>query len=261
MTALRQPVLRLLMLTLFGACAFLLPAQNIDIQSDDDKPLEEKLVYTHQNTFNAAIHTRGFGAGFKLGKIKSINVIRNWETELVSLHSLKEIKTVNLSQYNSRAFVYGKLNSVYAIRFGYGEERRIYGKPYWGGIETRWTYEAGVSLALAKPYYYYVLTYKPSGNSYVETIEEQTYEEGIDIIGRAPFTKGLAETKLSPGAHASLGLSFEVGKSRTTVQSINVDVKVECFPMGVSIMDSERDKWMFVTFMLSYNWGSRFNKY
>ena len=262
MTALRRTLLRLLMLTLFGACAFLLPAQNIDIQSEDDKPLEEKLVYTRQNTFNAAIHSRGFGAGVKIGKIKSINVTRNWETEVVSLHSLKEIKTVNLSQYNSRAFVYGKLNSVYVLRFGYGEERRIYGKPYWGGIETRWTYEAGASLALSKPYYYYVVTYQPSSTGgYIETIEEQTYSEGIDIIGKAPFTKGLGETKPSPGVHASLGMSFDFGKSRTKVQALNVDVKAEYFPMGVSIMDSERGKMFFITFMLSYNWGSRFNNY
>jgi hypothetical protein len=58
-----------------------------------------------------------------------------------------------------------------------------------------------------------------------------------------------------------LGLGFDIGKSRTRAQSINVDAKVEFFPLGVSIMDSERNKRLFVTFMLSYNWGSRFNKY
>ena len=94
-----------------------------------------------------------------------------------------------------------------------------------------------------------------------ESVQEQTFEQGIDILGRSAFTKGLGESKLSPGAHASLGLSFDIAKSRTSVQAINVDVKVECFPMGVSIIDSERDRWLFVTFMLSYNWGSRFNKY
>ena len=137
MTALKQRLLRILMLTLFGACAFLLPAQNIDIQSDDDKPLEEKLVYNHQNTYNLAIHTQGFGGGFKIGRIKSINLTRNWEAEVVSLRSLKEIKTLNISTFNMRPFVYGKLNYAYVARFGYGEERRIFGKPYWGGIETR----------------------------------------------------------------------------------------------------------------------------
>ena len=88
MTALRQPMMRFLMLTLFSACAFLLPAQNIDIQNQDDKPLEERLVYTRQNTFNVAIHSRGFGLGGKFGKIKNIHLIRNWEVGVASLRSL-----------------------------------------------------------------------------------------------------------------------------------------------------------------------------
>ena len=262
MIALRQPILRIIMLTLFGACAFLLPAQNIDIQSEDDKPLEERLVYSRQNAYKIAIHSQGFGAGFKVGKIKNIHLTRNWQGELVSLRSLKEIKAVTLSQYNTRPFVYGKLNYVYVLRFGYGEDRLIYGKPYWGGIETRWTYGVGASLALLKPYYYYVVAYEPStSGGYIETIEEQTFEHGINILGRSSFAKGFAETKVSPGVNASLGLSFDIAKTRTRVQSIDIDVIAECFPLGVSIMDSERNKWLFVTFMLSYNWGTRFNKY
>ena len=262
MTALRQTLLRFFMLTLFGACAFLLPAQNIDIQDETDKPIEERLVYNHQNSYNIAIHSQGFGAGVKIGRIKNIHLVRNWETEIVSLHSLKEINTLNMSSYNTRPFVYGKLNYAYVVRFGYGEDRRIFGKPYWGGIETRWTYEAGASLALLKPYYYYVVTYRPNATGgYIETIEEQTFERGSDILGRSAFTKGIAETKLSPGVHASLGLGFDIGKSRTRVQSINVDAKAEFFPLGVSIMESEQNKRLFITFMLSYNWGTRFNNY
>ena len=265
MTAHKASLLRLLMLTLFGACSFLLSAQNIDIQSDEDRPLEERLVYNHQNTFNVGIHSQGLGAGFKIGRIKSIYTTRNWEAEFVSLRSLKELKTLNLSTWNTRPFVYGKLNYVYVMRFGYGEERRIFGKPYWGGIETRWTYEFGASLALLKPYYYYVSIYKQlDDGTYVEAYDEQTFDhkgEWVDVLGRSSFTKGLAETRLSPGLHASLGISFDFSKTRTRVQALNVDVKAECFPMGVSIMDSERDKRFFLTFMLSYNWGSRFNKY
>lgn len=262
MIALKRPLLRILMLTLLGACHLLLSAQNIEIQSDDDKPIEERLVYTRQNTIKAAIHSQGFGLGFNIGKIKTINRTTNWVAEAVSLHSPKEIKTITISQYNTRPFVYGKQNYAYVLRFGYGESRRIFGKPYWGGIETRWTYEFGASLALLKPYYYYVVTYQPtSSGGYIERIDEQTFQSDIDILGRAPFITGLSETKFSPGAHASLGLSFEVGKSRTRVQSINLDVKAEYFPLGVAIMAAERNKWFYLTFMLSYNWGSRFNKY
>ena len=262
MIALKPHMLRMLLLTLLGACAFLLPAQNIEIQSEDDKPLEERLVYTRQNTFKAAIHSQGLGLGFKIGKIKRVNLTRNWVGEVVSLRSLKEIKTITISQYTSRPFVYGKLNYAYVLRFGYGEDRLIYGKPYWGGVETRWTYSAGASLALLKPYYYYVIGYQPSASGdYVETVEEHTFDPGLNILGRAAFTKGLAETKVSPGVNASIGLSFDFGKSRTRVQSIDVDIKAECFPLGISIIDSERNRRFFLTFMLSYNFGSRFNKY
>ena len=265
MKVIGRAILRALTITLLGACPFLLQAQEIGIGSDDDKPLEERIVYNHQNTLNAAIHSQGFGGGFKIGRIKSIYKTVNWEAEVVSLHSLKEIKTINVSEYYTRPYVYGKLNSIYVARFGYGQERRIYGKPYWGGIETRWTYEVGASLALLKPYYYYVTVYHSTGNgSYQEVIDEQTFEnhdQWLTIIGRSAFTKGLGETKLSPGVHASAGLSFEIGKQRTRVQAINVKVVAEGFPMGVPIMDAQRNKWFYLTFDLSYNWGSRFNKY
>ena len=262
MFALRQPLMRMLLFTLLGACPFLLSAQNIDIQTDDDKPLEERLVYSRQNTLRVALHSQGLGAGFKRGTIKSIHLTRNWQGEIVSLHSPKEIKVVTISQYNTRPFVYGKLNYVYVLRFGYGEDRLIFGKPYWGGVETRWTYEAGASLALLKPYYYYVIGYQPSSSGgFIETIEEQTFSRGTNILGRSAFTKGIGETKVSPGVHASLGLSFDIGKSRTKAQSVDVEVKAECFPLGISIMDSERNRRLFITMMLSYNWGSRFNTY
>ena len=177
MNARLQPVLRIVMLTLFGACAFLLPAQEIDIQSNDDKPIEERIVYSHQNTTYLAIHSQGFAAGFKIGRIRTINRTTNWDVEVASLHALKEIKTINVSTYYTRPYIYGKLNNAYVLRVGYGEDRRIFGKPYWGGVETRWTYEAGVSLAFLKPYYYYVLVYHPTSTGYDEIIEEQTFDQ------------------------------------------------------------------------------------
>jgi hypothetical protein len=264
MNAHLQPVLRIVMLMLFGACAFLLPAQEIDIQSNDDKPIEERIVYSRQNMTHIAIHSQGFALGFRIGRIRTINRTTNWEVEAASLHALKEIKTINVSTYNTRPYIYGKLNNAYVLRVGYGEDQRIFGKPYWGGVETRWSFEAGASLALLKPYYYYVLVYHPTSTGYDEIIEEQTFDQKdqwVDILGKAPFTKGLGQTKFSPGAHASVGISFEFGKSRTRVRSINVKAVAEGFPLGAPIMDGQRNKWFYLTLHLSYNWGSRFNKY
>lgn len=264
MNARLRPMVRLLLTTLFGACVFLLSAQEITIGPDNDKPIEERIVYNRLNTYNIAIHSQGFGAGFTLGKIRSINKTTYWQTELVSLHSPKEIQIVNLLNFSTRPYVYGKLNSVYAIRFGYGADKRIFGKPYWGGVEMRWNYEAGATLALLKPYYYYVVVYKPYGsNTYMEVEEEQTFadhDQWVAILGKGSFTKGLSETRPSPGIHASAGLNFDFAKSHTKAQSLNIDVIAEYYPLGVSIMDQQRNPWFYLTFMLSYHWGTRFNK-
>lgn len=264
MNACLRPVVRLLLTALFGAWVFLLSAQEINIGSDNDKPIEERIIYNRLNTYNIAIHSQGFGAGFTIGKIRNINKTTYWRTEIISLHSPKEIKTINLLNFSTRAYVYGKLNSVYALRFGYGAEKRIFGKPYWGGVETRWCYEAGASLALLKPYYYNVVIYKPYGNNdYIEVEEEQTFadhDQWITILGKSSFGKGITESKLSPGIHASLGLSFDFAKSRAKAQSLNVDVIAEYYPLGVSIMDQQSNPYVYLTFMLSYHWGTLFNK-
>jgi len=264
MNARLRPMVRLLLTALFGAWVFSLSAQEINIGSDSDKPVDERIIYNRLNTFNIAIHSQGFGAGFTIGKIRSIHKTTYWKTEIISLHSTKEIKTINLLAFSTRPFIYGKLNSVYALRFGYGAQRRIFGKPYWGGVETRWNYEAGATLALLKPYYYYVVVYKPYGaNDFIEVEEEQTFDnhdQWITILGKSAFTKGIAETKLSPGIHASIGLSFDFAKSRTKARALNVDVIAEYYPLGVRIMDQQRNPWFYLTFMLSYHWGSVFNK-
>lgn len=264
MNARLRPVIRTFLFTLFVACAFLLPAQEIDIQADDDKPIEERIVYNRQTTTHISIHTQGFGIGFKSGRIRTINRTTYWKGEAVSLHAMKEIKSVNLASYSIRPYIYGKLNNVYVLRFGYGEERPIFGKPYWGGVETSWTFEAGASLALLKPYYFYVVVYVPTSTGVDQIVEEQTFDQHdqwAEIVGKAPFTTGLGHIRFSPGLHASAGLRFEFGKSRTRIQALDVKAVAEGFPLGVRIMDGQRNPWFYLTLQLSYSWGSRFNKY
>ena len=91
MNARLRPLVRLLLTALFGAWVFLLPAQEINIGSDSDKPVEERIIYNRLNTYNIAIHSQGFGAGFTIGKIRTIHKTTYWRTEVVSLHSTKEI--------------------------------------------------------------------------------------------------------------------------------------------------------------------------
>lgn len=264
MIAHRKPVFRLCLLALLGTSSLYLNAQEIDIKDNTDKPLEERLIYTKQNSYHVGLNSRGLEGGFRIGKIRNIYTTTQWELGIASIHSLKEIKTINTTQYNLRPYVYGKLNSVYALRLGYGAEKRIYGKPYWGGVEMRWSYEAGASIALQKPYFYYVIVYELAADgTYNEVVAEQTFDhksQWRDILGRSSFFKGLDALTLSPGIHAKTGFSFDFSKSRTSINAVDIEAQAEYYPLGISIMDSERRKMFFLTFSVSYKWGTRFNR-
>ncbi len=243
----------------------MIAAQEIDIGSETEKPVEERILYSHQNTISATLHTQGVGVGFQIGRIRSIYRTTEWDFGFSTLRPLKQIKSINVYQFNAQPYVYGKLNDVFAFRAGFANQNRIFGKPYWGGVELRWLYEGGLSLAIQKPYYYSVVVAKPTGSGTYEQVNDvQTFESSdtwIEIIGRAPFKTGINELSFVPGIHAKGGLNFDFGTSKSTAQCIETGIMAEVFPTGLSLMaDNPKDRFI-MTFYLSYRWGSKFNKY
>ncbi len=221
-------------------CPFLLKAQEIATGSDDTKPIEERILYSHQNSLSATLHTRGLGLGFQIGRIKSIYKLTEWEFGLYTLRSPKQIRMLSSVQFGARPYVYGKLNEVLVIRGGFGQQRRIFGKPYWGGVELRWHYAAGVSLAIMKPYYYSVKVMQPIGDGTFKKVEAyqpfDSVASWIEIIGRAPFKEGLNALHIAPGGYLKGGLLFDFSHQKTRAQAIETGVVLECFPTGLPLM-------------------------
>lgn len=213
----------------FALCPFVVEAQEIAIGNDDSQPIDERIIYNRESTMHATLHSRGLSLGYKSGKIRSIEKTTYWDFELSYIKSQKQIKLINW--YSGASLVYGKQYDMLALRGGYEVERRIYGKPYWGGIELRWLYEAGASLAFLKPY--------------------DPYES---------FWHGFGNIKLRPGIYAKGGLSFEIGSSRTRARAIEVGGMAEYFPQGVDLMAQNPTEYVIFTLYLSYHWGSRYNK-
>lgn len=247
------------------ALSHLTIAQEIIRDDETEQDVSEMILYSRQSSFKLIAGTQGFGFGFSFGKIKTIDNTNIWDFDAVSLTSLKQIKLVNTYFYNARPYVYGKLNNVFVIRGGYGREKRLFAKPYWGGVELRIKYIGGMSLALQKPYYYYVFlaganTTEPSFDD-LSTRKFDDHENWAGIFGRAPFAEGITETTIAPGIHAKLALNFDIGKSKTILQAIEIGTIIEGFLPGVSIMADNRNQKLFCTLYLSYGFGSRFNKY
>lgn len=262
-----------LLCVLLGVVCPFAYSQEIDIIDQEDVPMENKILYTNQNTFRLVAMTQGFGLGFNFGKIKNIYSTRIWDFEITNLFALKKVRLVNPYTFGGKSFVYGKLNNCLVIRGSYGEQRRIYGKPYWGGVETRVVYQGGLSLAILKPYYYYVLAIQTdeTGASY-ETYAYQTFDQHdqwVDVLGRAPFTEGFRGIKVSPGLHFKAGFNFEFAKSDARVLALEMGAMLEAYPLGVNLMADlgEKTVWKeiqkraFLMFYLTFSIGKRYNKY
>lgn len=227
--------------------------------------LDNMIIYTNEKSGVIMAHSAGLGIGYRTGKNISVFNTSLFSIDLASLTSLKQIKVINPYYSNSKRYVYGKLNDVFLLRAGYGHKYLANRKPYWGGIELRWLWEAGATLAFEKPYYLFVINFNQSpqgGLSY--TIDTQKFDEDVswdDIYGRAPFTKGLNEIKVVPGAYGKLGFNFEFGNVRTSTKAVEIGTIFSFLPQGLNLMDDDRNQMIFLNFYISYAIGKRFNKY
>ena len=179
---------------------------------------------------------------------------------MVELQSPKQIRSINPYFTNSKSYIYGKLNAIFNFRGSYGIQKQLNRKPYWGGVELRFLYAGGISLAVAKPVYLYILN-QAADNKYYITEERYDPDNHFsdNIHGRAPFTKGFGELDVYPGLHAKIGLDFDYAVYRTKLKSLQIGAILDVFPRPVPIMAFNDADYYFLTFYINFNFGKRYN--
>ena len=247
-------------------CVFVWTQTNAQESDPDFDPVDDQIIYNREKVGFIFAHNLGLGVGYKTGKNTTAFQTTAWAFELLTMRSPKQIKTINPYYNNSKRYVYGKLNDVFMLRSGYAIKKLLNRKPYWGGVEVRWLYEGGLSLAFEKPYYYFVVNVQQgSGGVLTESIETLKFDENAfswdDIYGRAPFTRGINEVGIKPGIYVKSGFNFEFGYVKTSIKAFEAGAAFEYFPQGVSIMADDNNQPFFLTFYLAFSFGKRFNKY
>jgi hypothetical protein len=134
-------------------------------------------------------------------------------------------------------------------------------KPYWGGVELRLVGFGGVSLAIAKPVYLYILNFTSSYYDYDIVVEKYDPTQHFldNIYGRAPFSRGLGELKFYPGVYGKLGMNFEYGQYNSKVKSVEIGVVFEFYPIPVPIMAFNDSDYYFLTLYINISIGKRYN--
>ena len=71
------------------------------------------------------------------------------------------------------------------------------------------------------------------------------------IYGRAPFLKGLDQTKIYPGGYAKLGISFQYADLDDAIKAIETGVCVDIYPTVIPIMATAKNNQVFTSLYLN----------
>lgn len=224
--------------------------------------LLNRVILRHETMGGGMIHTKGFGVLFRKGYNENWFRKDLWEVEFFGVKSDKQVR-VNPYGYfysNANSYIYGKLNKIFVLHGGLGRQHLLNTKPYWGGVEVRFAYYGGISLAMAKPIHLYII----NQNNF-NSIESERYDPDkhfIDnIYGRGPFLDGINKIKFHPGIYAKTGFNFEFGEYNTRIQALEVGLQADVYPIPVPIMAFEDPHYYFLNFYINITFGKRFNKF
>ncbi|MCK5782062.1 MAG: hypothetical protein KAH10_05695 [Flavobacteriales bacterium] len=224
---------------------------------------DEEIIGTE---LNGIIYLNEFQAGFSLNTNGySINARKSWspnaffergyEASVVMIRHPKEINSYNPIIYGGSSYPYGKLNSLYALRFGFGENHEIAEKIDLGSVEINYFYYGGLSIGGVKPIYLEII----EGDRLVTRKYEPTEHTINNIYGGVPFTKGFSEIKIYPGIYAKFGLNFDYKVSTVKIATIETGMVIDYYFKEVPIMAKTKNYSYFLAYYVSINFGKKWN--
>ena len=244
----KRKYLHKVLLTLMLAAIFSISlAQNVGEYHHD--------VTTKEWNFQIFAHTAGFGGGFQHGRTPDLYNKHFWEIQFMSNKHPKSVRSVNAYYENVRPIRYGQLYTLFFLQGGYGYQRTLHLKPYWGGVQIRYTLSAGPALGIGIPNYVEVLNYN-TGFSEIVRYDPEKHNLN-NILGGASWYTGIAETIFRPGFYAKTGLTFDFAKSDYKLRSLEVGAQIQMVFPFIQQMAFNPAKKFYLTGYLSFNFGKK----
>ncbi len=234
---------------------------------------QKGVLYDKEFSVDMKLHTNGFALGVNIGELRSFYLTRFVHISIGEIKHAKEFRQndgqISLTQV-SRSFIYGKQNNLYTLRAGVGEKRYFSEKAARKGVAVGWSYEAGGTLGLLKPYYLQLLnSLEPGSLEFIirsEKYSDETAERFLNIDriqGASGFAAGLGEISVLPGFHGKLSMHFDWGAFDEFVKAMEAGVMVDVFFKKVPIMvesdlvgDTE-NRPLFINLFLNLQLGKR----
>ncbi len=243
---------RTVVVVLFLFAIFSLEAQEVG---------ETEIIQVKSREWNLSffLNTRGAGIGFQVGKLPDYRNKHYFETDFLYSMHYKQLRAQSVYWEESRPFCYGKLYDLFFWRVGYGYQRILHHKPYWGGVEVRYSFSFGFALGLGFPVYLDVLyvTY-PDMNYIVQT---ERYDPNIhdvsNILGGAEWYYSFKGVAFRPGAYAKTGLSFDFSKDQYRSHILEVGISADAVFPFIQQMAFNNPTPVFLNAYISYSFGKK----
>lgn len=220
---------------------------------------ESDFVYSYDWTGELSIHSRGWGFGVFYAKQRDYKTRVQFGVDIMSMKHRKETKVINESFADSRAFVYGKLNSLILVHPTIGIRKYLFSKKRDRGVEMGYVGRIGPSFGLLKPYYITVCQAAGSLGCIPEEVayDPEKHNDG-NIIGRASSARGWGEIKPRIGAYAKLGLYFDFAKDIENITALEIGMQLDAFPQRMEILAVEKNSFLYPTVYLSFIFGKKY---
>ena len=225
-------------------------------------PVNEKLMMriSKEIWLGGTVHSSGFALNYGMSKFRTFNKKSLINVDLVSINHDKEYKIFGSFDENAKKFVFGKLNSLYTLRLGFGNRKFLLEKQRENGLQITINYTVGPSLGLVKPVFLEVFKYDFSGR--IAGIASERYDPELHnfytIYGRASWSAGLMETKINPGMFLKFGLDFDYSNNREIINSLELGVSVDVFTKPVVLMVENNNYRFYPSVYISCSIGNKF---
>ena len=200
-------------------------------------------------------NTSGFGIGFQHGRTPDILNKHYWEVELLYNQHPKSVRSITPLYEGVRPCRYGQLYTLFFLRGGYGYQRTLHQKPYWGGVKVSYNFSAGPDVGIGIPVFVEVLNYN---TGFSEIVRYDPDKHNLNnILGGARMFTGILNTIFRPGFYAKTGLNFDFAKDDYNLRALEVGVSIDMVFPFIQQMAYNKAKKFYLCAYLSFDLGKR----
>jgi len=244
---------QLLLFLSISVCCVFLYAQEIEVGE-----AEMEVITIKEWNILLNLNSSGFGFGFQQGKTPNYKDKHLWELEFsYNIHHKAVLGRVPLG---GRAFCYGKLYDLFFLRGGYGYQRIITHKPYYGGVQIRYFFSFGATICFGLPTYLEIIKHTPEGVIYTETerYDPENPEHNLAYIyGAARFFDRFHKIAVRPGAYCKTGVNFDFSKDPLRMQVLEVGASMDIVFPFIQQMAFNRTKPAYFYAYIAYSFGKK----